>query len=89
MGTKNDGNLRRAESKISRFSDTPQWCGYLTPSEALALLDDGGREGPSSMDKRKYFQEKRDSGDSAPQWFYFFPSKTQCKRWGKETVRRR
>lgn len=76
-----NGNLRRAERKIRQFSDTKQWCGCLTPSEALALLDDGGKEHQSVMYQRAYLTEKKNKGDCRPSWFYFFPSKKQMERW--------
>jgi hypothetical protein len=75
------GNLKRAERKIRQFQGK-QWVGYLTPSEALAILDDGATQHQSEMYQREYLQGQKDKGSSAPQWFYFFPSKAQQERWG-------
>lgn len=79
-------NLQRAERKVKQHHKR-QWCGVLTPSEALAILDDGAQEHQSSMYHREYLQDKKDKGDSRPQWFYFYPSKEQQKRWGKKKMK--
>ena len=75
------GNLKRAERKISRFPDTYLWCGCITPCEALALLDDGGRAENSSLYDRAYLMEKKAKGECRPSWFYFYPTRTQMNRW--------
>lgn len=80
--SKPKGNLQRAERKVRQYFKR-EWVGYLTPSEALAILDDGATEYPSSLYQREYLQGKKGKGDSAPQWFYFFPSKAQQERWGQ------
>lgn len=79
MKNKN-GNLERAMRKIKQFSDTKQWCGCLTPSEALALLDDGGKETGNSLYQRQRIQSEINNGKCQPHWFYFFPSKQQLKK---------
>lgn len=77
----NKGNLRRAESKIRQY-DKDEWGGCLTPSEALAILDDGARERYKKYSQREYLQSRKDKGDSEPTWFYFLASKAQQERWG-------
>ncbi len=76
------GNLKRAERKIRQFQGR-QWVGYLTPSEALAILDDGASEPHQHHTWREYLQKEKDKGSSAPQWFYFIPSKAQQERWSR------
>lgn len=80
------GNLERAERKIRRF-DKREWCGCLTPSEAIAILDDGAQQHSSVMYQREYLQSLKDKGISQPNWFYFYPSKAQMERWGTRNER--
>jgi hypothetical protein len=61
-------NLKRAERKIRQFN---------------AILDDGATQHQSYMYQREYLQRHKDKGNSAPHWFYFYPSKAQQERWGK------
>lgn len=77
------GNLYRAERKIRHYYKQ-EWCGYLTPSEAIALIDDGARPIDNTLYLRQYIQARKDNGESRPGWFYFFPSKEQMKCWGNQ-----
>ena len=77
---KANGNLRRAMRKIRQFSNTKEWCGYLTPCEMIALLDDGGKETNNSMYQREYIQSHIDNGICNPFWFYFYPSRQQLSK---------
>ncbi len=74
-------NLRSAEIKIKQLADTRRWCGYLTPSEALAMLDDGAKPERSTI--KQYLEEQKQAGSSNPTWFYFYPSREQMNRWNK------
>lgn len=65
-------NFLVAVSKVSQFSDTEQWCGCLTPSEAVELIDAGGIAVSYYENKMREYKAK---GDSKPSWFYFIPSK--------------
>lgn len=74
-------NLKSAEKKVSPCSDKKQWCGYLTPSEAIAILNDGAKS-IGSWNQIEKLMERKKLGNSSPSWFYFCPSKHQIKRWG-------
>jgi hypothetical protein len=76
-------NFLVALSKISRFSNTQEWCGYLTPSEAVALLDAGGI---ASEHYDQSVRIRKAEGKSKPTWFYFIPSKDIEKALGKRHV---
>lgn len=61
-------NLKRASFKIKRhFKRT--WCGYLTPSEFLALV----KEKIQPRDKHDIERAKQYAqvGDGSPAWYYF------------------
>jgi hypothetical protein len=75
-----NGNLDRAGRKVQHFYKR-EWCGYLTPSEALAILDDGAQPTNNTLYQREHLLEKKKKGDCRPQWFYFQPSKAQMERW--------
>lgn len=74
-----NNNLRRAERKVRRLNKR-EWCGYLTPSEMLALVQDGARPTPNNQTMYDYHLERRERGESSPSWFYFYPSKEQLQR---------
>ncbi len=63
-------SLKRAIAKAQPFADTAQWCGYFTPSEILALVEDGHRAAcASDVDGAR---ERAAAGHGNPQWFYFY-----------------
>jgi hypothetical protein len=47
------------------------WCGYLTPSEVLALVKDGYRLTHDHNHKVDHFQKEMDAGRSGQNWCYF------------------
>jgi hypothetical protein len=65
-------NYLVALSKVYPFSNTKEFCGCITPSEAVELLNNGA----SAIGHYDDFMRKRKKlGDSSPSWFYFIPSK--------------
>lgn len=62
------GNLRRALKKSKPFHNC--WCGYLTPSEIVALVKDGHRAKHEPW--VDYAKEKMKRGESNPTYFYFY-----------------
>lgn len=89
MARKRDpkGNLRRAERRARRFSDTRQWCGCFTPCEIFALLEDGARQPDrpkGTYDPLEYIKKQKDAGQNSRHWFYFLPSRAQEERWTKK-----
>ena len=68
------GNLGRALGKVKHYH-ADQWCGYLTPSEILALLEAGAMATSGSGWEIAWAKRKKDSGESRPTWFYFSPRK--------------
>ena len=60
-----DGNLERALKKVSPHYKNV-YCGYLTPSEMLALIKRGAKESPNSIYSDEYINEKIAKGDSRP-----------------------
>jgi hypothetical protein len=85
MATKT-GNLQRAERKV-QHQEGREWGGYLTPSEALALVEDGARLTHDHKAKLRSLEIEVEQGDSAPAWIYFYASHTQQKRWGSGSGR--
>lgn len=71
--TKVNRNLGVARAKVHQFSGRT-WCGYLTPSEILALIKAGAKPDCNNLEIL-WIQAKKDSGDSRPGWFYFTPPK--------------
>lgn len=78
------GNLQRAERKIKHFSGR-EWCGYLTPSEVIAIVADGARLVNDHKGMLQYVQNEIVRGVSNPRWTYFHASHAQQKRWGSRT----
>jgi len=78
------GDLRRAERKIHPYADNTTWYGELTPSEALAVIDDGAAPASDGMYDREDFQSLVDAGDGEPRHFYFTPSRHQMRRWASK-----
>lgn len=78
------GNLQRAERKVKHFSGR-EWCGYLTPSEVLAIIADGARLVNDHKGTLQYVQSEVDRGISNPRWTYFHATHAQQKRWGSRT----
>lgn len=70
----NQRDLKKIVAKCGRFSNTNQWCGYLTPTEIIALIDAGAKPGLGwdSMLERVRLNKK--TGISNPIWFYFYPN---------------
>lgn len=60
-------NFLVALSKISQFSDTQQWCGCLTPSEAVELMNAGC---VPTGNYAYYMKLRKSVGDCKPSWFY-------------------
>jgi hypothetical protein len=60
---------------------TSFWCGFLTPSETLAIVSDGARLADSSLVTVEKLQEKKALGICNPRWVYFRPSRAQLDRW--------
>lgn len=65
-------NYLVALSKVKQFANTNEFCGCMTPSEAIALLDRGAKATGHYED---YMRKRKKLGDSSPSWFYFIPSK--------------
>ena len=61
-----------AIAKAKHF-DGRVWCGAFTPSEILALVEDGARpEHPEHWDyDKKYLEDKIKKGICYQSWFYF------------------
>jgi len=76
-------HLRSALSKVRHISGR-EWGGHLTPSEILALVEDGVKPSMQSPDVVESFkgkvgmaeQDKR-SGDGRGSWFYFSLGRTK------------
>jgi hypothetical protein len=66
----NNGDLIRALHKIKRF-DKDVWCGYLTPSEILTLVDNGIQVQDHDEWMINYAKEKKKKGECHQTWFYF------------------
>lgn len=67
--------LQKAIAKCSRFSNTRQFVGYLTPVDIVTLVD-VGHVSPSSGCETLVEHARRDirSGLSTCKWFYFYPN---------------
>lgn len=57
-----------AKSKVRHF-DKRIYCGWLTPSEFLALVDEGIQ--PRREDDVAFAKKWKEKGRSDPSWFYF------------------
>jgi len=75
------GNLQRAERKVKHRSGR-EWCGYLTPSEVVALVADGATLVNNHKGELQYLQSEIARGISNPRWTYFYATHAQQKRWG-------
>lgn len=62
--------LARARRKLVISSRRDEWCAYLTPSEFLALAEDGLRA-CSHEHKLVRAKEKQAAGESDSDWYYF------------------
>jgi len=70
------GNLQRALRKSKKFYDQT-WCGYFTPSEIIALVEDGAKPDLGSQYQIPYTRECIKKGDCSRSWFYFYLGKTK------------
>lgn len=71
--------LRLAISKCRRFSDTKQWCGYLTDAEIMALLQSGATPAHKGDWIINRTNNNIKNGISSPIWFYFYPNGIKMK----------
>ena len=62
-----DRNYGVALSKIKHHYENI-WCGYVTPSEAVALMRNGAI---AENHYESYMKGRMSKGDSKPSWFYF------------------
>jgi hypothetical protein len=76
------GDFIRALHKIMRYYD--QWCGCLTPSEILALVENGICDYDETW--IDYAKQMRAKGDCSPFWFYFKLGKLKDNPSLKETI---
>lgn len=65
-------NLDRALRKVTHHR-AGVWCGYLTPSEILAVIDAGAVI--TNDWKLDWIKEDVRKGQCRPTWFYFTPRK--------------
>lgn len=69
---KSNRNYLVAKSKLKWSDICKDWGGYLTPSEILALIDNGCI--PTDSYQKvwlSYVLNKKKEGTSNPMWFYF------------------
>jgi len=66
--SKKDTVLDSALQKL-QHQNARHWGGYMTASEALALMDAGCK--PNNPRVREYLLERKAAGDAAVSWHYF------------------
>lgn len=67
--------LKLAIKKCRRFSDTNQWCGYLTSAEVVVLVEAGAI--PTNSLRLAWVERAKENmkrGVSKNVWFYFYPN---------------